>query len=114
MTNSLSSQNAEVTSSQADDRFPMNPKTASSMVSTPNILQSTATSNTYSDHASEVASNDAGVRRKLSKLLRGKEAEWTAVVQKDRPLQLLDLPMDILREIVKEVSRHLRHVQIAC
>jgi len=43
------------------------------------------------------------VRKKLSKLLKGKEDEWTAVAQKKGPLQLLDLPMDILKEIVKEV-----------
>ncbi|KAL9046210.1 MAG: hypothetical protein Q9214_000895 [Letrouitia sp. 1 TL-2023] len=39
----------------------------------------------------------------VKKLLKGKEKEWTATVEKDRPLQLLDLPLDILKEIVKEV-----------
>jgi hypothetical protein len=47
---------------------------------------------------------DVVVRKKLSKLLKGKEDEWTAVAQKKGPLQLLDLPMDVLKEIVKEVG----------
>ncbi len=42
-------------------------------------------------------------RSKLSSLLKDKEQEWTAVVEKKGPLQLLDLPMDVLKEIVKEV-----------
>lgn len=40
----------------------------------------------------------------LSRLLRGKGREWEAIKAKPRPLQLLDLPVDILRLIVKEVS----------
>lgn len=50
-----------------------------------------------------VARGDLAIRRKLSKLLKGKEEEWTAVAQKKGPLQLLDLPIDVLKEIVKEV-----------
>ncbi len=46
---------------------------------------------------------DGFVRKKLSKFLKGKEEEWTAVAQRKGPLQLLDLPMDVLKEIVKEV-----------
>ncbi|KAI1455653.1 hypothetical protein F4805DRAFT_468552 [Annulohypoxylon moriforme] len=40
----------------------------------------------------------------LSKLLRDKGPEWEAIGAKPRPLQLLDLPVDILRLIVKEVT----------
>ncbi|KAI1107817.1 hypothetical protein F4804DRAFT_1373 [Jackrogersella minutella] len=40
----------------------------------------------------------------ISKLLRGKGREWEAIGAKPRPLQLLDLPVDILRLIVKEVT----------
>ncbi|KAI0898396.1 hypothetical protein F4806DRAFT_358086 [Annulohypoxylon nitens] len=40
----------------------------------------------------------------LTKLLRGKGPEWEAIGAKPRPLQLLDLPVDILRLIVKEVT----------
>lgn len=40
----------------------------------------------------------------LARLLKGKEKEWAAVVaNKKGPLKLLDLPMDVLKEIVKEV-----------
>jgi hypothetical protein len=45
---------------------------------------------------------DGAVRRGLSRLLHGKEEEWAAVTRRDGPLRLLDLPMDILKEIVKE------------
>lgn len=43
-------------------------------------------------------------KTRISNLLKDKEQEWTAVVEKKGPLQLLDLPMDVLKEIVKEVS----------
>jgi hypothetical protein len=36
--------------------------------------------------------------------LKGKEKEWTAVAEKKRPLQLLDLPVDILKEIIEKVG----------
>lgn len=42
-------------------------------------------------------------RTKISSLLKDKEREWAAVAEKKGPLQLLDLPMDVLKEIVKEV-----------
>lgn len=44
------------------------------------------------------------VRTKISNLLKEKEHEWAAVAKKEGPLQLLDLPLDVLKEIVKEVS----------
>ena len=44
------------------------------------------------------------VRTKISNLLKDREQEWTAVVKKQGPLQLLDLPLDVLKEIVKEAS----------
>ncbi|QSZ28831.1 hypothetical protein DSL72_003336 [Monilinia vaccinii-corymbosi] len=44
-------------------------------------------------------------RTKISNLLKDKEQEWTAVAEKrNGPLRLLDLPMDVLKEIVKEVT----------
>ena len=39
----------------------------------------------------------------VSRLLKGKEKEWAAVLEKKSPLNLLDLPIDILKEIIKEV-----------
>lgn len=41
--------------------------------------------------------------RKISELLKEKEREWTEVVRKAGPLQLLDLPLDLLSEILREV-----------
>lgn len=45
------------------------------------------------------------IRKRIHKILDGKEEEWTAVATKKGPLRLLDLPMDILKEIFKQVSR---------
>jgi hypothetical protein len=39
----------------------------------------------------------------LVRSLKGKEKEWTVVAEKKRPLQLLDLPVDILKEIIDKV-----------
>jgi hypothetical protein len=56
-------------------------------------------------------------RAKISSLLKDKEREWTAVVENRKgPLRLLDLPMDVLKEIVKEVTAPLprcRHLLIS-
>jgi hypothetical protein len=40
----------------------------------------------------------------LLRSLKGKEKEWIAVAEKKRPLQLLDMPVDILKEIIEKVS----------
>ncbi len=42
---------------------------------------------------------------RISKYLKGKEKEWARAVEKRGPLQLLDLPVDVLKEIIKEVHR---------
>ena len=42
---------------------------------------------------------------KIAELLKGKEREWATVIRKEGPLQLLDMPLDLLREILREVSR---------
>lgn len=53
------------------------------------------------DEANDATKTKAG----LARLLKGKEKEWAAVVaNKKGPLRLLDLPMDVLKEIVKEVT----------
>lgn len=44
-----------------------------------------------------------GRRAKMMQLLKGKEKAWTAIAQREKPLQLLDLPMDVLKDIIKEV-----------
>jgi hypothetical protein len=46
-------------------------------------------------------------RTKISNLLKDKEQEWAAVAERKGPLRLLDLPMDVLKEIVKEVNEFL-------
>src|SRR5277367_1665182 len=94
--------------SQTDDGPISTTKTAS-LTSSPNGIHSTTTGGQASTMLDPLTSDggprgDGFVRKKLSKLLKGKEEEWTAVAQKKGPLQLLDLPMDVLKEIVKEVS----------
>ncbi|KUJ22578.1 uncharacterized protein LY89DRAFT_574788 [Mollisia scopiformis] len=51
-----------------------------------------------------VRKNVIDPRTKISSLLKDKEQEWASVVEKKGPLRLLDLPMDVLKEIVKEVT----------
>lgn len=46
---------------------------------------------------------DGGSRKTISKVLKGREHEWESVPRRQGPLKLLDLPVDILKEIVKEV-----------
>lgn len=47
----------------------------------------------------------------LKKLLKGKEKEWASIgATRIGPLRLLDLPVDVLKEIIKEVWR--THPQI--
>jgi len=41
---------------------------------------------------------------KVARLLKGKEKDWAAAATKEGPLRLLDLPLDILKIIFKEVS----------
>lgn len=52
-------------------------------------------------------------RSKISSLLKGREQEWTAVAKKEGPLRLLDLPMDVLKEIVKEVRLGKLYIQLS-
>ncbi|MCJ1248512.1 hypothetical protein MMC30_005730 [Trapelia coarctata] len=46
----------------------------------------------------------ATIADQMAQLLNGKEKEWAATAEKRGRLQLLDLPVDILREIIKEVT----------
>jgi hypothetical protein len=49
-------------------------------------------------------------RSAVSKFLKGKEEEWKAVSERKGPLTLLELPVDILRLIVKEVRLATRSI----
>ena len=41
---------------------------------------------------------------KVARLLKGKDRDWAAAAHRKRPLQLLDLPLDILKIILREVG----------
>ena len=97
------------TASQPDEQTISYPKTcaASQASTTPKppdstIVQSQPPSAQSSSERAERTGSDA--RTKISNLLKDKEQEWAAVVDKKGPLRLLDLPMDVLKEIVKEVG----------
>jgi hypothetical protein len=98
------------TASQPDDQPVSVPKT-SAAAQPSNDLKSTDSGAGYQMAAPESASlpekaqkTGVDVRTKISNLLKDKEQEWTAVAKKQGPLRLLDLPLDVLKEIVKEVS----------
>ena len=56
------------------------------------------------DHHIDAALNpDRHARHIMSNLLGSKEEEWTAAVRTG-PLGLLDLPVDVLNEVVRHVS----------
>lgn len=50
------------------------------------------------------ASQSLSEKAALVKSLKGKEKEWSVGDEKKRPLQLLDLPVDILKEIIDKVG----------
>ncbi|TGO31157.1 hypothetical protein BPAE_0001g00510 [Botrytis paeoniae] len=96
--------------SQSDESSPSCPKTSAAVQPfdsslLPDIIASGSAmaTPTISGKADE-AMIDA--RTKIASLLpKDKEQEWSAVVEKrNGPLRLLDLPMDVLKEIVKEVT----------
>lgn len=51
-------------------------------------------------------------KRTMSKLLKGKEKEWSSIADKKGPLKLLDLPVDILREIINQVVSRLAQAHV--
>lgn len=62
-----------------------------------------------SDHATLEASE-----AKVARLLKGKEKDWAAAANKEGPLRFLDLPLDILKIILKEVSVLVRKLPSNC
>jgi hypothetical protein len=97
------------TTSQPDDQLVSIPRTSAATQPSNDLKpsgissdQKMATPDCLASEKIERTSFDA--RTKISNLLKDKEQEWTAVVEKKGPLRLLDLPMDVLKEIVKEVG----------
>jgi len=113
MTTSLPSPDLSLsdTASQPDEQPASAPKTSAASQQTNNMKSDLADD----VDGGQVGAADAGEhdktrkstidpRAKISSLLKDKEKEWTAVVENRKgPLRLLDLPMDVLKEIVKEV-----------
>lgn len=92
-----------------DEEIPETPASASSPGTDSHAQLPTAD---VDDEGTTVRSQEDGdqvkegpnYKDKLKRLLKGKEKEWTAVAEKKGPLRLLDLPVDILREIINQVS----------
>ncbi|PMD39951.1 hypothetical protein L207DRAFT_583794 [Hyaloscypha variabilis F] len=114
MTTSLPSPDLSLsdTASQPDEQVTTVPKTSAASQQSNNMKSGLA----GDVDGAQVGTTDAGEhdktrkstidpRAKISSLLKDKEREWTAVVENRKgPLRLLDLPMDVLKEIVKEVT----------
>ena len=96
------------TASQPDDQSLSYPKTSAAIQasSNPKPPDYSAGHQTAAEIGVSEKNDKTGMdaRTKISNLLKDKEQEWTAVVERKGPLRLLDLPMDVLKEIVKEVS----------
>lgn len=54
-------------------------------------------------NADESSKGDSGSRKRTSKIFKERGYEWITVPRRQGPLMLLDLPVDVLKEIVKEV-----------
>lgn len=59
------------------------------------------TADTESVARSSQHEHTSRTQKLLTKLLQGRESEWTDVAEKSKPLRLLDLPVDVLQVIVK-------------
>lgn len=114
MTTSLPSPDLSLsdTASQPDEQPATVPKTSAACQQTSDmkfglpddVEGSQAGLSDYGEH-DKTRKGAIDPRAKISSLLKDKEKEWTAVVENRKgPLRLLDLPMDVLKEIVKEVS----------
>lgn len=55
-------------------------------------------------NGADKSKDDEDAKNVIKALLKEKLDEWTAVVQRTGPLRLLDLPVDVLKEIIKEVT----------
>jgi hypothetical protein len=111
MTTSLSSPDLTFsdTASQPDEQPLSTPKTAAATQPSNDLKPSelgTGDKMTTPELATDekIRKSDIDAKTKISNLLKDKEQEWTAVVAKEGPLHLLDLPLDVLKEIVKEVN----------
>lgn len=97
------------TASQPDEHLITTPKTSAVATSLHGLKSSESypasqMATTEFPPSGKVASNQIDAKTRISSLLKEKEQEWAAVTQRKGPLCLLDLPMDVLKEIVKEVS----------
>jgi hypothetical protein len=98
------------TASQPDEQLVSIPKTSTAPQPSNTLKQSTASPAPGQQMAAseslpeKIEKNGIDARTKISNLLKGKEQEWAAVAERKGPLRLLDLPMDVLKEIVKEVN----------
>ncbi|KAG4029906.1 hypothetical protein MFRU_014g01990 [Monilinia fructicola] len=95
--------------SQSDELSSSSHKTSTAAQPSENLTLPDRTSGgamaTPSSASEKVEKAGLDAKTKISNFLKDKEQEWTAVVEKrNGPLRLLDLPMDVLKEIVKEVT----------
>jgi len=94
--------------SQPDDQSLFIPKTSAAIQPSNTLKQSDSASGHQmtapETFAGKVDRNSIDAKTKIFSLLKEKAQEWKAVTERKGPLRLLDLPMDVLKEIVKEVT----------
>jgi len=78
--------------------------TSAIMTQIDNASRTTALPESHQASHERALSGAVTPAEKMAQLLNGKEKEWAATAEKRGALQLLDLPVDILREIIKEVG----------
>lgn len=106
---SIDPHQSEATSVPDEHLFNTTPKTAaaSNCASSLKVSHNADSDTTTTDvHAStgDALKDDENAKDLIKALLKEKLDEWTHVVQRTGPLRLLDLPVDVLKEIVKEAS----------
>ncbi|KAL1623976.1 hypothetical protein SLS56_008028 [Neofusicoccum ribis] len=100
---------ATITPVSADDAVATRPAPSSAKAATTSVAAASAFDHEPAPSgqasAEPMAADAQRSKEALTKLLNGKEKEWTAIAAKKGPIQLLDLPVDILKAIID----HLPH-----
>ncbi|MCJ1362715.1 hypothetical protein MMC16_001821 [Acarospora aff. strigata] len=86
-----------------DGRSPVDNMYMSEENENPDELDDTSPSTRAQERPADAPDHTLGAPRVL-KRLKGKERDLAIASKKKRPLQLLDLPVDILKEIIREVT----------
>ncbi|KAK0612922.1 hypothetical protein B0T17DRAFT_593175 [Bombardia bombarda] len=76
----------------------------SAATAAPTVASTSTTTATATATAITPASTQEKTSRIVSEYLKGKDQQWKAIYERKGPLTLLELPVDVLRLIVKEIT----------